>query len=514
MLIVAFSSFTSAQQPSGTPKPARETDKDLSPLAGTWVVDDVSLGKNKQSQTVRVWYSQLTITGNTFTLSKYMDLGKEVKGTIVLDPAKFGAVDLKIQEFDMSELGMKLKIPAGTLQAIYSLKEDELTLCFPASFEDKRPTSFDDANNIYKARLIRAPAQFKAFPKEIELNVLGPDDKPAVGVTVAGFMSRTIDHEKKGEIPAWQYSQSAKTDQAGTVRLKYSDCRGGVLLVRDLENKRMALLSLTPANLLQGKVKARLLPECHVTGRIVSEELAKLGRPVDWSGGYLRIDGKRVAFYSSNDGKLEFFAPPGTYSIWAYGTEIESKTFTITVPPDRSELVLDPIAIPATALALLKGQLAPELIDVSGWKGKPFKLSDFKGEYVLLEFWGYWCGPCVGSMPVLIELHEKYAHKGLAIVGVHMDIGGEVDTAEKLDEKIAGHKKELWKGKEIPFPNALVSGKRTGDRQRPGGAIAQYGIEGFPTCILIDREGKVVDQFHARDIKKASEEIEKLLNKK
>jgi thiol-disulfide isomerase/thioredoxin len=145
------------------------------------------------------------------------------------------------------------------------------------------------------------------------------------------------------------------------------------------------------------------------------------------------------------------------------------------------------------------------------------KLADLKGKYVLLEFWGYWCGPCVHSMPVLIELHEKFADKGLAIVGVHVDIDGEVDTPAKYDEKIAAIQKKLWQGKSLPFPVVLTSGKRmeTSDHDLiRGGAAGQYGILGYPTTILVDREGKVVGKFHARDAKKAIAEVEKLLSEK
>jgi hypothetical protein len=92
-----------------------------------------------------------------------------------------------------------------------------------------------------------------------------------------------------------------------------------------------------------------------------------------------------------------------------------------------------------------------------------------------------------------------------------MDTDGEVDTAAKLDEKISGYKKELWKGKDLQFANALVSGKREGEEGKTGGTPARYGVQGWPTTILIDREGKVVGQFHARDIKDASAEVEKLL---
>jgi thiol-disulfide isomerase/thioredoxin len=221
-----------------------------------------------------------------------------------------------------------------------------------------------------------------------------------------------------------------------------------------------------------------------------------------------------VGFCLSHDEKFEFFLTPGTYSLEAYGPAIDHRVVTITLPPDRLAFALDPIAIPALALEVLKGRVAPELEDVVGWKGKPVKLSDLKGKYVLLEFWGDWCASCIASMPVLIELHEKYADKGLAIVGVHVDKDGEVDTAAKLDDKISGFRKQLWKGKDIPFPVALASGKRFGEDAKRGGPPAQYGIPGFPTGILIDRDGKVVGLFQTHDIKKASEEIEKLLAKK
>jgi thiol-disulfide isomerase/thioredoxin len=133
---------------------------------------------------------------------------------------------------------------------------------------------------------------------------------------------------------------------------------------------------------------------------------------------------------------------------------------------------------------------------------------------VLVDFWGFWCGPCIGAMPVLVELHEKFGEKGLTIVGVHMDLGGDVDTAAKLDEKMAHVVKDVWKGKVLPFPSALVSGKRGGEDDKPGGTIKRYGINSFPTTVLIDPEGKVVGKFHARDIKAATAAVEKLLGGK
>jgi thiol-disulfide isomerase/thioredoxin len=160
----------------------------------------------------------------------------------------------------------------------------------------------------------------------------------------------------------------------------------------------------------------------------------------------------------------------------------------------QRELTVDPISVSASKLTLLKGCPAPELTGIVGWKGGQVKLANLKGKYVLLEFWSYWAGGAK-ELQTLTELHEKFAGKGLAIVLVHIDPTGEINTAAKFDEKIAGFKKDRWNGKDLPFPVALTSGKPigTGDQRCPGETAGQFGATGFPCTILIDRNGKVVD---------------------
>jgi len=113
-------------------------------------------------------------------------------------------------------------------------------------------------------------------------------------------------------------------------------------------------------------------------------------------------------------------------------------------------------------------------------------------------------------MPILIELHEKFRDRGLAIVGVHFDPEGQVNSSQKLKEKTAHFVDGMWQGKELPFPNALVAG------ESPHQVSTRniYGIDHFPTTLLIDRKGKLVGEFHARDLERATERIEKLLEKR
>jgi thiol-disulfide isomerase/thioredoxin len=225
----------------------------------------------------------------------------------------------------------------------------------------------------------------------------------------------------------------------------------------------------------------------------------------------LEVNGRWIAQYASLSGQFEFPVPPGNYSLYAYGMNLQRKRVEITVPPGRDRFEVPPIDLDPLRLVLLQGQPAPELAgDIVGWKGQPVRLADLRGKYVLLDFWGYWCDPCVAEMPVLMELHDKFAGRGLAIVTVHVDLEGDVDSPAKLEEKIASVKASLWGGRDLPFPTALSAGRMTADGY-DGLTAAQYGVQRWPTTLLIDRQGKVVGEFIVSDFKSAAAEIEKLL---
>ncbi len=135
----------------------------------------------------------------------------------------------------------------------------------------------------------------------------------------------------------------------------------------------------------------------------------------------------------------------------------------------------------------LLGKPAPELTGIKEWKnGGPVKLSELRGKVVLLDFWGYWCGPCNRIMPNLMELHDTFKDRGLVIIAIH-DFS--VDSIEEMDAKLGETRKKLWAGRDIPFLLGLDSGE----------TIADYGIVGWPTTLLIDRDGKVLEDVEVDD---------------
>jgi peroxiredoxin len=124
------------------------------------------------------------------------------------------------------------------------------------------------------------------------------------------------------------------------------------------------------------------------------------------------------------------------------------------------------------------GEVAPDFT-VVGPDGKDVRLSDFRGKTVLVDIWATWCGPCVASMPHNSELAEKHAKDGLVILAVCAD-----DSRANYDGWV---KRNSAKYK---FLTAHDPAGRDGWDQSVFNT--KYGVGGFPTLFLIDKDGRLV----------------------
>lgn len=344
--------------------------------------------------------------------------------------------------------------------------------------------------------------------EQITLRVVAPDGKAVGGTEV-------YTHFYVG------YSQapvSFKCDKQGKVALGTDDIfkhgRSRVSLYAISGSKLAGFLEVSLDDV--GKeLELQLEPVCRVYGQMGSSSLEKLGQSLEWTVVYFFRGRHQPLSCLDKTGKFEFLVPAGRYELHAYAARTYTVTREIEITAGQQELEVD-FDLPADKLATLIGKPAPELRGIKGWIIKSWldrikswrgiKLSELRGKVVLLDFWGYWCGPCVQGMPELMELYDKYHKDGLEIIAIHDDSVGSI---QKLKKNLVDIRRKHWDGRDIPFAVALDGGGSTKiegtDLSTSGATTAAYGIQGWPTMVLIDKDGTVVKEFY-----KTAENIELL----
>lgn len=131
------------------------------------------------------------------------------------------------------------------------------------------------------------------------------------------------------------------------------------------------------------------------------------------------------------------------------------------------------------------GAVAPE-INLPNPTGENIALSSLRGKVVLIDFWASWCGPCRKENPNVVAMYNRYKNQGFEIYSVSLD------KDKAAWERAIAQDGLSWPShvSDLAYWSSVV--------------VKQYGFQGIPFTVLIDREGKIIAKgLRGEDLEKA-----------
>ena len=146
----------------------------------------------------------------------------------------------------------------------------------------------------------------------------------------------------------------------------------------------------------------------------------------------------------------------------------------------------------AERLTVLKrSAIGEQMLDFAqnNTEGKPVQFSNFTGKYVFVDFWASWCGPCRAENPNVLKAYNQYKDKNFTVVGISLDENGEKWKKAIKDDNMPWTQLSDLKG----WKNEVST---------------YYGIQGIPSSLLIDPQGKIIAKdLRGEKLNKKLEEV-------
>jgi thiol-disulfide isomerase/thioredoxin len=315
----------------------------------------------------------------------------------------------------------------------------------------------------------------------------------------------------EGRLEPWGLSP-AQTDANGNFSIQLHSTNDYKMLAVDKERKHGALIIVDPRN-PPTRVECRLVPLIRVHGRFRE---AATGQPVHESWVFVSLPMNeeiplghdRLIMCNSKESRFEFWLPPGNYQFEAgsYASHLASPDpHSIRLTAGQREIDcgvfdLSPMSRLFDEFEAAKksgrwrelkeryGQPCPpwHVVDARGVP-KGAQPSDFRGKWVLVYFWGIWCGPCVETkLPKLREFYEAHQNERdrFELISICSELDAKMQTMADFDRKLKPVLKVVWHGKELPFPVLLDNTSQS---------MENFGTALYGVTVLIDPTGRLVE---------------------
>lgn len=218
----------------------------------------------------------------------------------------------------------------------------------------------------------------------ITVKVVDADKKPVAKADVALFW----DVRSGAMTPSAEKPITTNADGKAVLRVDdWNEKRPLVVLSAD--RKLAGLVGVSKADDSK-EVTVTLRPAVRVKGKLECKELKN--QP-EWANTTVTPDGFRPFCVQeiSTSAAFAFVLPAGKYTLRSYGTDVELARQTVTLTADRPEYDLGTVNLKASPIAKLKGKMPPNwTIAAARGVQSDVELSDYKGKWVYIEFWGFW----------------------------------------------------------------------------------------------------------------------------
>ncbi len=309
-----------------------------------------------------------------------------------------------------------------------------------------------------------------------------------------GQMEPIVKSESKSD---GSFSVPARGDFYTLMAMDAERARGGLVAIPKIDDGAEVEIRLQPLIRVEGTIQGCEPGQQPAHLMVVVEVEEDPTRPLDMT---------RLVLAEPREGRFKLLLPPGKYVLDMYDSEFKGRLYQeINLSGDEPQVDLGTFTLaPATPnindrikqsqesgamrdYTKHYGEKLPpwHIVDARG-VSKDVQLADFKGKWVLVDFWALNCGVCLKrTLPNLAKFYEDHAAQRdqFEILAVCIDCNGELKSVAEVDQKLKPIVEHVWHGKPLPFPVLLDPSMTT---------LERFGVPGYE-MILIDPEGRLVE---------------------